>query len=335
MASGRKPPYKPTSKNNAKELVAQAKSDVADIEARIKQLRKHNREILKNSGKTVKEFRHEVAQLKKAGIVSKRVNAISQEPTKYMRGKVRKFFDVLVGTKQAVRAPKKVREEYESKGLFETRGPFIMVPKQHPKQRVSLDKKGRVKISTPIGPSSPGGRTVSINRIVLPFTATDMLDLANRIENSPELPDELTGAQQYGFSLFGHRSFIGFPTKQELVDYIKIRYQHLFSGKSGDAAVRHFNLVTYSGGSSEPPPGDWVGKPLYSKPGNGRRPQRPNATGRNYADTWYENRKRKVHAAQQKKVRERMTEEQRAEYNRKGKERAAKSRAAKKGQNND
>lgn len=313
---------KPDSTRSADKQAAQ---DVKAVEARLKELRKRQRELLKNSGKSIKEFRHEIAQLKKAGVVSKRVNAARQEPTKYMRAKVRKFYDVIVGQSVPVRAPKAIREDYASKGLFEARGPFLMVPKESPNMRATLDKKGRIKTSAPIGkkPVSQGG--VRINKIVLPYSPADMLKLVNKIENDPNLPEELKGADQYAFNLFGHASLLGFPSKSEMIEYIKVRYTHLFKGESGRQAVRNFVLLTYSGGSSNVPV--IATEKLYSQRGQGRK---PNATGRSYADSWMQEKRRELRAEKEKKRRAKLTEEQRKEYQEKARQRAAASYAARK-----
>jgi len=115
----------------------QAALDVKAVEARLKQLRQYQRDLLKRQNKTIREFRSEVALLKKAGVVSKRTNAAVQEPTKYMRARVRKFYDVIVGQTIPVRAKPNIRHDYASKGIFEERGPFIMVPRDTPKTRVT------------------------------------------------------------------------------------------------------------------------------------------------------------------------------------------------------
>jgi len=314
---------KRSSKNDANK---QAALDVEAVEARLKQLRQKQRELLKNSGKSVREFRHEVALLKKAGVVSARTNAAKQEPTKYMRAKVRKFYDVIAGIKIPVRAPKVIREDYASKGIFEQRGAFIMVPKDTPYTKATLDKKKRVKISEPLASRTVTRSAVTINKIVLPFNAANLLDLANRLEKEPSIPNELDGVNQYAFTLFGHRSLLAFPTKQELVEYIKVRYVHLFSGRRGRQGVKHFSLITYSGGSSIIP--DTAEPKFYSQRGQGRK---PNATGRNDRNSWYDNRKREVKAAKEKKRRAKLNEDEKAIYREKAKARAKASYDNRKG----
>jgi hypothetical protein len=306
--------------DNGSSELKQARNELRQATIEMKARQKHNREILAKQGKTIREFRHEISILKKSGIISQRVKAGSQEPTKYMRTKLRKFYDVLVGTTIAVRAPSKVRKAYSEKGVFEERGAFLMIPRDNANMKVKL-KGDKLVISQPLTKRKTGP---IINKLVMPWGATDILDLANRIEADDDLPEELDGVDQYAFTLFGHSSLIGFPNKSELVEYIKIRYNHLFSGKNGQAAVKNFILITYSGGAGLPP--QLQGEKLYST----RRGGRVNQTGRNYNDSWYKNRQRETRAANEKKRRANLSETDKEIYRQKARERAAKSKANRK-----
>jgi hypothetical protein len=298
--------------------------DVKAIEADVKALRKHQRDLLKKQGKSIREFRHEVATLKKLGIVSKKTDVRKVEPSRYRRGQLRKFIDVLVGTHVPVKAPKAVREKYSEKGIFRERGSFLLVPSEHRDMKARI-KKGLVETSRPIG-------NKIMRSIILPYNATDMLDLANKMERDPTLASELDGADQYVFSLFGHTSKggrhgrsqnIGFLNKAEMIKHIKVNYAHLFNGMSGRQAVQHFKLVVYSGGSNVPPDVPNVTK-FYSAQGNGANP--------NISDNdWLRNRRRQTHAAGEKKRRSKLTDEQRREYKEKAKERAKRYRNKQKG----
>lgn len=309
---------KDTSKNHAN---TQAALDVKAVEARLKEIRKHQRELLKRQGQTIREFRKEVSALKKAGVVSKRTNAALQEPTKYMRAKVRKFYDVIVGTHIPVRAKPNIRYDYSSKGIFEERGAFLMVPKETAKTKATLDKLGRITIKEQISQKTITRSAVYMDKIVLPFSATDMLDLANKLEKDPTIPSELDGNHQYAFSLFGHRSSKAFVDKQELITHIRDKYKHLFDGRSGHQAVKHFYLFTFSGGSSDIP--ETGEAKFYSQRGKGRK---PNATGRTDRNSWYETKRMEVRAAKEKKYRASLTGEEKAAYKAKAKARAKASR---------
>lgn len=295
---------------------------VKSVERDIAALRKKQRALLKKQGTSIVEFRSLVAKAKRAGIVSKKTDARKQEATRYMRGKLRKFADVLSGENIAVRAKPDVRQKYREKEIYETRGPFIIVPREYANQKTRI-AKGKVEIRRAL-------KNGEIIEIVLPWNAADLFDLANRLENDPTIPSDLDGVDQYAFSLFGHTSNLGFPNKEELVKHITQNYKHLFQGRSGLQGVKNFKLVRYGGGRNPPPeiPSDIAGEKFYSEKGSGRR---PNATGRD----WYQDKQRERKLARAKNRRDKMTPEQRAEYNAKGRARAAASYAKQRAERND
>lgn len=92
---------------------------------------------------SVRQFRSEVAKLKKAGLVSKRVHAASQKPTRYMRKQVERFRDVLDGKAKALKAPtladyKVLKENYQD---FDFKGRRIIVPVSGENPVVTYSKK--------------------------------------------------------------------------------------------------------------------------------------------------------------------------------------------------
>lgn len=324
MAKRAMPPSrkKHPSKNHAIQSIQQ---DVKAFQQDAKLILKYNREIIKKQGKTIRAFRHEFSALRKLGIIAKRKTASKAEPTKYYRTKLRKFADVLRGEVIPVRAPKQVRQKYTEKHLYEERGGFLIVPKEHEIEKARI-AKGQVEISRRIGRRN-------MRQIVLPLTATDLLDLANKMERDPNIP-EIPDASSYMFSLYGHNATTmhgeprnrGFATKSELIEHIKIKYQHLFNPQYGPSAVRHFKLVYWDEPSG--PIEDISDIKYYSNYKSGRRKRKVNATGRN--DTWYSNRQYMTAAAQQKKRRSKMSEDEREKYKRKAKERAKASYARRK-----
>lgn len=291
---------KRTSNNRAKS------QGIKDVENDLRAIRKHAREILASQGKTIREFRKEAAALKKMGIISKRTDIRSLEPTRYRRSQLRKNLDFLVGTAVPVRAPKEVREKYVEKGLFKSRGSFLVVPATHKDMKAKI-RKGKLETIVPIG-------SARMRSIILPYNAADMLDLANRIERDPNLASELDGVDQYAFSLFGHTSQIGFLTKDDLVRHIKVHYQHLFTGEHGRMAVQHFKLVTFSTGHSHPP--EIPTNVKFYSTGKVNRPD----------SDWSNKRRAERHSIQQKRYRAALSGDALDEYREKAKKRSDASR---------
>lgn len=77
-------------------------------------------------GPNLKKFRSDVSKLRGVGLVSKRVDARSQTPTRYMKGIVKKFNDVLEGRAQAVKVPRAVAKDYSA--AYKTKGSRVVVP---------------------------------------------------------------------------------------------------------------------------------------------------------------------------------------------------------------
>lgn len=221
---------------------------VKDAQAAVRDAKKKARALLKSANKNIREVRHDVAQLKKAGLVSKRVEVRSYQPTRYMMSKIRKNADILSGEMIAVPAPKKVREKYTKKGIFEQRGATLIIPRDYANQKTKINR-GLVEISREL----QFGEEV---RLVLPFKAADMEGIAHKLKDDPSLdgmkrPDEL-----FGFRLFGHNmATIGFPDVNEFADYILTHYAHLFSGKAGREGVKHFEMFRFKSRNSQMNPG--------------------------------------------------------------------------------
>lgn len=262
-----------------------------DARAIAKAAREKAQKLIKNSGKDIRQIRSEVSKLKRAGIVSPKIDARTYQPSRYMLGKLKKNADIISGQAIAVKAPKAIREKYVEKGLFEQRGGALIVPRESANQRARI-KRGLIETTRPL----QFGEEI---KLILPFKATDMENVANRLKDDPTLdglknPDEL-----FGFRLFGHNmATIGFPDASELADYILTRYTHLFSGKNGKAAVKEFILFRFKSRAStlsEPPE---AGK-TYSP----RKKRRENQ--------WSYDRKLARDAARKKKARERETPEER------------------------
>jgi hypothetical protein len=277
------------------------RQDVKAIERDVSALQREQRRLLKDAGQSIREFRKDVARLKKLGVVSKRQDVRHQEPTKYMRGKVRKFGDVLRGEAIPVRAPKAVRETYREKGLFATRGGFVIVPKDQEGQRSKI-RRGLIENIFPLGRGE-------MREVILPYRVADMVGLVQALKSDPSLDGRKEPTEMFAFRLYGHNSRTAFVDSQELIDYIETKYTHLFKGVSKRDAFKHFTLVRFKGekGSFDLPAPPESGK-VYS----GKRRHTP--TGRSDGPLGtYERLKLERAAAKKAKQRERETPEHKRE----------------------
>lgn len=96
----------------------------------------------------LKKFRSEVARLKEVGLVSKRVDARGQKPTRHMLSQVKKYEDVLKGKAKVVHTSK-VSEAKAFAGQFRTKGKSVVVPVTSKDVRLAYGKKsGNISATT-------------------------------------------------------------------------------------------------------------------------------------------------------------------------------------------
>lgn len=256
----------------------------------VKAIQKHAKELLRKAGKDLRQVRSEVSALKKVGIVSSKIDARRYLPSRYMLSKLRKNADILSGEMIAIKAPKKVRAKYVEKDIFEQRGSALVVPRYYKDQKTKISR-GMVEVSRRL----KQGEEI---RLILPFKATDMEDVANKLLVDPTLDGLKHGDELFGFRLFGHNmATYGFPDAADMADYILKRYAHLFSGKNGQAAVRNFELFKFKRDGSRLSEGPEANKQYTPRK-------------KEYATDWYKQRKMERDAKRKKKERSKETPEQ-------------------------
>lgn len=189
---------------------------------------------------SIRSFRKDVAKLRKAGVVSKRVNAATQAPTKYMQGKLRKFGDVLRNEVIAVKASPAVRKQYVDAALFEVRGSRIIVPVEKRGMRAKIAKGKYIQTDTPLANGE-------FRRIILPLKATDLPGFIRYLRDNPDVDGLKQPDDRFNFRLYGHNSHAttGFIDATEMADYVENRYQYLFRGASSQDAFKHLEIGSF------------------------------------------------------------------------------------------
>lgn len=189
----------------------------------------------------VRNFRSSVAKLKKKGIVSPRVDARSQAPTRYMRAKVRKFADVLEGRAIAVAAPRHIREQYTSRDLLEARGRFLIAPKEFEHQRARL-RRDMVQMIRPL-------KNGQEEYVILPWKANDLYELVGKLKTDPEAIDKLKEPDEYfSFRLFGHNAGDSFEDTDALIRDLEFYLPRLGAKKD---VVKHITFQRFKGAVTE------------------------------------------------------------------------------------
>ncbi len=173
------------------------------------------------TGQPLKDFRHKVAGLKARGLTSKKVDARSQKPTRYMQAKVRRLEGVFTGEKAAVKLKPKIAREYKEAG-FTVINNRVLIDKT-PDEIVKVSG-GRPVISKPLNANT------SYDRTIMPWTARNIHELLVRMRGEPEAFNALKPEGQYfAFKIFGNNSRNLFEEIEGVVEELE-KYEVLFSG---------------------------------------------------------------------------------------------------------
>lgn len=281
----------PRRNNDAKAALSQARKSAANYSKKAKQL-------LKAAKLETKEYRKELAALKKQGIVSKYIDARTHKPTRYMLSKLRKYKDVATGHAMAIpssKIPKERRDKYIAKGTARQQDKFLIVPKTAANQRADV-VKGHLATYTKLG---FGDERV----IFLPYEAKDLNDIVKQLEDhESEINTLKEPNEQFGFQLFGHNAKRGFVDADDLFKYLTQNYSHLLSSpKQAQEAFKEFVLIRFRNRKGVPEMEPYHGRKYYGKK-NERRD-----------DTYYAGVLRKRAAVRKARLREKETPKQHEE----------------------
>lgn len=89
----------------------------------------------------LKKFRSDVAKLKAKGLVSDKVDARKQAPTKYMKSQVKKFADVLEGKAKVAHVPKRADAKAFAE-KFRVKGKSVVIPAKAD-EHIAYSKKNK------------------------------------------------------------------------------------------------------------------------------------------------------------------------------------------------
>lgn len=278
-------------KDDASKAVSQARRQANEI-------KKKAQKLLRNAQLDVREYRKELSELKKQGIVSKVIDARTHKPTRYMLSKINRYKDVATGKALAVEAariPSERRNKYLQKGTAKQVDKFLVVPKTAAKQKLDV-VKGHLATYTKL---AAGEERV----IYLPFEAKNLNDVVRQLEDHESEINQLKEPkEQFGFQLFGHNAKRGFPDADELFRYLTLHYSHLLSDpRKAAQAFNHFVLIRFRNKKGMPELEPQTGPKRYGRKKNERR------------DSWYDAELRKRATLRKQKQRAKENAEQREE----------------------
>jgi hypothetical protein len=197
----------------------------------------------------IKAFRHQVSVLKSKGLISKRVDARKQKPTRYMKSKIAKLKPILDGTAAGVKVRPDLLRQYREAGFNTLMGRVIV--EKRPEEMAAI-RKGHAVLSSPLGP-------VHIQeRLILPFSPRNVLDFETRLRKNPEHFNRLKASGDvFAFKIFGNNSLATFEDAESLLEYLN-RYQVIHDARySGDAweSLQFFRVA----------PGKWKHSPKRTR----------------------------------------------------------------------
>lgn len=165
----------------------------------------------------LKQFRHNIAVLKKKGLISKKYDARSVTPTKYLNSVIKNFSDVLYGRAGVATVSKKKAGEYRAAG-YKTSGKKVVVPKKEG-ERIHVSRKGNITTTRYVQ-----GGAIQIVDIPVPFHNLEqwLADISN-----PQFEGLKSPTDRWAFRFHGYNSLGTFSTLEQLV-----RIMHMY--QSGD-----------------------------------------------------------------------------------------------------
>lgn len=173
------------------------------------------------TGKELAAFRHSVAVLKSKGLVSKRIDARSQAPTKYMRSKVRKLGGVLTGEQVGLKLKPDILRQYKEAGGFQIVNGKLVVEKRP-------DEYATIRRGFPVMRRALGDDQMT-ERLPLPIGPNNLNDFISDLQARPAHYDSLKLPDEYfSFKVFGHWSRSIFSDAELLAEYLENYAQEAF-----------------------------------------------------------------------------------------------------------
>lgn len=221
-----------------------------------------------SSAEQRRAFRHQVAVLKKRGLISKSVDARKALPTRDLKKTLKLFDDVLRGEARVFTLPASRAKEYK-KIDYKVRRNKIVVPKS---EYVAKTKEHGFVVREKKQIAANAKATIDI----LPIRPDDVESWLKHIETTHA--KKLKGNQRYAFRYYGNNSRSTFQGIEQLTHYLRF-YDSVQRALSGDQRAnvevpRNVDIITVDvrkyGGS------DFRNQPVT-------RGAKPNATGRNSA----------------------------------------------------
>ena len=160
----------------------------------------------------LKQFRHDVAVLKRKGILTKsKYDARSVLPTKYLKSVIKEFADVLKGTATTVKVPKGKKDFYKQHD-YKIRNNRVVVPVR-PGEKVRATSKGITH--------TVKGKGGSITTLSKHYDKSDLNLWKDQIRRDFA---DLKKGESLAFQYFGNNSYGTYSTADQMIDILENHY---------------------------------------------------------------------------------------------------------------
>jgi hypothetical protein len=172
----------------------------------------------------LKQFRRDVAILKKKGLLSKEYDARSVKPTRYLKGVLKEFSDVLSGKATPVKVSKQNQKKYKAQGRRIKNG-RVIVP--HSPNHKVIGTRGDfvVKEITPKETGVAGWtKQGHIHILDLGLSRDNILQWQQDLRNNKF---KLQPGEVLRFKMFGYNSYMGFAdgpkgtAQEQMAEYME------------------------------------------------------------------------------------------------------------------
>lgn len=174
-----------------------------------------------NSAKlALKEFRHDIAVLKKFKLIDSSYDARSVKPSKYLKGLVKEFGDVLKGRAKPVKVSKENASYYKKRG-YRVKNGRVVVP--HAENESVRTSHGNFVVTT----QGKGGK---IHKIDLGFSTRTIANWRKKLQDKKF---KLKKGERIGFSFHGNYSEQLFEDINDLLDFLEYYDEFTKAEESG------------------------------------------------------------------------------------------------------
>lgn len=165
----------------------------------------------------LKAYRSKLAQAKRLGVVSARIDARSHKPTRYMKSRLKFLEPVLEGRYAAVKAKPSVLREFRSAGARIANGRILVEARP---EVITTVRRGTITEGV-IFQRRPLDAGFWEELITLPISSHNVGDMLSWLAtNGKSLQGKKNSGDRWGFKIDGNRSRASFGGFEEMVDYL-------------------------------------------------------------------------------------------------------------------